>query len=74
MGWVLFRMGDLEGSLKYLQRAFSGRADAEIAAHLGEVLWVSGKRAEAERILGEAAKKHPENETLNNTIHRLNSK
>ena len=71
MGWVLYRMGNLEESLKYLRRAFSGRADPEIAAHLGEVLWVSGKRAEAEKILGDAVQKHPNNETLKNTIQRL---
>jgi len=71
MGWVLYRMGNLEESLKFLRRAFSDRADPEIAAHLGEVLWVSGKRAEAEKILDEAARKHPDNETLNSTIQRL---
>ncbi|OGA26090.1 MAG: hypothetical protein A3I01_19640 [Betaproteobacteria bacterium RIFCSPLOWO2_02_FULL_65_24] len=71
MGWVLYRMGNLEESVKYLQRAFSGRADPEIAAHLAEVLWASGKRAEAEKILGDAVQKHPGNETLNATIQRL---
>jgi len=71
MGWVLYRLGQIEESVKYLKRAFAGRADPEIAAHLGEVLWVSGKREEAEKILGEAANKHPDNETLNNTIRRL---
>jgi Flp pilus assembly protein TadD len=71
MGWVLYRMGNLEESVKYLQRAFSGRADPEIAAHLGEVLWISGKRTEAEKILGDAVQKYPNNEALNNTIQRL---
>jgi tetratricopeptide (TPR) repeat protein len=71
MGWLLYRMGNLDESVKYLQRAFAGRADPEIAAHLAEVLWASGKRAEAEKILGEAAQKHPNNETLNATIKRL---
>ncbi len=71
MGWVLYRMGNLEESLKFLRRAFSDRADPEIAAHLGEVLWVSGQRAEAEKILEEAARKHPDNETLSSTIRRL---
>jgi len=71
MGWVLYRLGNLEEAVKYLQRAFSRRADPEIAAHLGEVLWASGRRAEAEKILGDAVKKYPDNETLNNTIQRL---
>ena len=71
MGWVLFRMGHIEESVKFLQKAFAGRADPEIAAHLAEVLWVSGKRAEAEKILREAAIKDPGNELLNETIRRL---
>ena len=49
MGWVLYRMGQNTEAVQYLRRAFAGRPDAEIAAHLGEVLWVSGARAEAEK-------------------------
>ena len=71
MGWVLFRMGNLKDSLGYLRRAFAGRPDPEIAAHLGEVLWAMGERAEAERVLGEATRESPDNETLVNTIKRL---
>lgn len=71
MGWVLYRMGQLEEALKYLQRAFAGRADPEIAAHLAEVLWVSGKRAEAEKVFVDAAQKYPNNATLNGVIKRL---
>jgi len=71
MGWVLYRMGDLKDSLGYLRRAFAGRPDPEIAAHLGEVLWAMGDRAEAERVWGEATRETPDNETLANTIKRL---
>jgi len=71
MGWVLYRQAEIDESLKFLRRAFAARTDPEIAAHLAEVLWISGKRAEAEKILGEAAQKHPDNETLNQTIQRL---
>src|SRR6266571_1506466 len=71
MGWVLFRMGNLKDSLGYLRRAFAGRPDPEIAAHLGEVLWAMGERAEAERVLGDATRESPDNETLANTIRRL---
>ncbi|MGE5792678.1 MAG: tetratricopeptide repeat protein, partial [Bacteroidota bacterium] len=48
LGWVLYRQGKTEDALKELQRAYAGRPDAEIAAHLGEVLWVLGRRAEAQ--------------------------
>ena len=71
MGWVLFRMGNLRDALGYLRRAFAGRPDPEIAAHLGEVLWALGDREEAERVLGDAARASPDNEALANTIKRL---
>jgi tetratricopeptide (TPR) repeat protein len=71
MGWVLYRMGNLKDALGYLRRAYAGRPDPEIAAHLGEVLWVMGKREEAEHVLDDAARSSPDNETLANTIKRL---
>jgi Flp pilus assembly protein TadD len=72
MGWVLYRQGDLAGAETYLRRAYGDQHDAEIGAHLGEVLWVEGKRDEARRIWNEALKNHPENETLRKTVRRFN--
>jgi len=71
MGWVLYRQGNLKDSLGYLRRAYAGRPDPEIAAHLGEVLWALGERSEAERVWGDATRESPDNETLANTIKRL---
>ena len=71
LGWVLYRLGDLPGAAAQLRRAYLGRPDGEIGAHLGEVLWVMGERAEAERVWQEALKSHPENETLQKTVKRL---
>jgi Flp pilus assembly protein TadD len=71
LGWVLYRMGDLPGAAAQLRRAYLGRPDGEIGAHLGEVLWVMGERVEAERIWQDALKNHPENETLHKTVKRL---
>ena len=71
MGWVTYREGDLKGAESYLRRAYEDQQDAEIAAHLGEVLWVEGKRDEARRIWTEALTKHPENETLRKTVQRF---
>lgn len=71
MGWVLFRMGDNDGALRQLQRAFSIRSDPEIAAHLGEVLWMLGRRDEAKKTWRDAAKAHPGNEALAEVIKRL---
>lgn len=73
MGWVRYRMGDLEASLKDLRRAHARQPDAEIAAHLGEVLWVKGERAEAQRIWDEARRKDPDNQTLLEVIARLST-
>ena len=72
MGWVLYRMGNLKESVNYLRRAFAERPDPEIAAHLGEVLWVIGERGEAEKVWRDAVTKSPQNDTLLKTIKRLN--
>jgi tetratricopeptide (TPR) repeat protein len=71
MGWVLYRMGYLKEALGYLERAYSGRPDPEIAAHLGEVLWMLGQRDEAERVLRNAADKTPESDLPADTLKRL---
>jgi Flp pilus assembly protein TadD len=72
MGWVLYRMGDLQGSEKYLAKAYEGsRRDPEVAAHYGEVLWQLGRKKEADAIWNEALGKSPTNETLLKTIQRL---
>ena len=71
MGWVLYREGDMHGAINLLRRAYEARPDAEIAAHLGEVLWVSGQRDEARRVWGGALKDHPENEALKKTVERF---
>ncbi len=72
MGWVLYRMGDLKGAAAQLRRAWNGRPDGEIGAHLGEVLWALGERDEARRIWQEALKASPDNESLQKTIKRFN--
>src|SRR5260221_206432 len=71
LGWVQYRQGDLKGAAETLRRAWGGRPDAEIGAHLGEVLWVLGDRGEANRIWQESLKSAPDNETLLKTIKRL---
>ncbi len=71
MGWVLYRQGEHEEALKYLQRAYAMRKDPEIAAHLGEVLWTSGRRDEARAIWAEASAADPANEALRKVMQRL---
>lgn len=71
LGWVYFRMGKIQEGLNYLNLAFSSRPDPEIAAHLGEVLWVQGERENAEKIWRSALEIDPDNETLLDTMKRL---
>ena len=71
MGWLRYRMGDLDASLESLRRAFAKQPDADIAAHLGEVLWVKGDRDEARRIWDQGRKKDAGNKTLLEAIKRL---
>jgi tetratricopeptide (TPR) repeat protein len=71
MGWVLYRLGDLPRAIELLKRAYEMRPDAEIAAHLGEVLWAANQRPEAERVWREGLAKAPEDETLKSTMKRL---
>ena len=71
MGWVLFRLGRNAEALEHLRRAYSLRPDAEIAAHLGEVLWATGQQDEARKIWLQALKEHEKNEALQSTVKRL---
>ncbi|MET0232637.1 MAG: tetratricopeptide repeat protein, partial [Rhodanobacteraceae bacterium] len=71
LGWIRYRMGDLDASLKELRRAYAKQADPEIAAHLGEVLWVSGDRDEARRVWEQGRRKDAKNKALLETIRRL---
>jgi tetratricopeptide (TPR) repeat protein len=71
LGWVLYRQGKTEEALKQLQRAYAGRQDPEIAAHLGEVLWVLGRRADAQKVWDAALSKTPSNDVLMRTVQRL---
>jgi tetratricopeptide (TPR) repeat protein len=71
MGWVQYRMGNHAVALDYLRRAHASLKDAEVAAHLGEVLWMTGEREEAQRIWQEAEKKDPDDAVLRATIQRF---
>jgi tetratricopeptide (TPR) repeat protein len=70
-GWVQFRKGDHPGALETLQKAYATRPDPEIAAHLGEVLWMAGRRDEAQKTWAEAARVNPGNDLLTATIKRF---
>ena len=44
MGWVQYRMGNLDAAETQLRKAYALRSDPEIAVHLGEVLWKQGQQ------------------------------
>ncbi len=71
MGWVEFRSGNLDAAVKLLQTAYRIRRDAEIAAHLGEVLWLQGKKQQAIAIWRDGLRLAPDNNALLETLKRL---
>lgn len=72
MGWVEFRMGNLEQAEQLLRRAHALRSDPEIALHLGEVLWQRGDQADAMKLWREAQAKDPDSAALKDMLARLN--
>ncbi len=70
-GWVLFRLGKTRAALEQLQHAFALQQDADIASHLGQVLWVLGRRDEAHRYFEEAKRLDPESRALQRALHEI---
>ena len=71
VGWGYYRSGKLDESVKMLRRAFAGNANPEIAAHLGEVLWVRGDKEEAKKIWQDSLKENSGNEELQAVIKKF---
>ncbi len=71
MGWLQFKMGNVPSSIDYLKRAYAGRRDPEIAAHLAEVLWVQGKHEDAKKLLQSSLKENPGNEVLIKSLKKF---
>jgi tetratricopeptide (TPR) repeat protein len=74
VGWYLYRIGDFQAAIEYLERSYRQLPAADVAAHLGEVFWVTGRRDEARRVWKEAYDKDPGNETLAKTLQRFGVK
>lgn len=71
LGWVYYRLGDLQSAERLLREAFNAFPDAEVAAHFGEVLWQLGKRKQAQQVWNKALKSQPNNAVLLETMQRL---
>ena len=71
VGWVNFRMGKNALALAQLQEAFNMKPEADIAAHIGEVLWIMNRPIEAEDIWRQGQKLDANNPILKETLQRL---
>jgi tetratricopeptide (TPR) repeat protein len=71
MGWIAFRQGRLKEAEDYLRQSFAKFQDGEIAAHLGEVLWAQGRKAEAREMWQTQLKAQPDSEILKKTLKRF---
>ncbi|MCL1961948.1 MAG: tetratricopeptide repeat protein [Desulfovibrionaceae bacterium] len=71
LAWVEFRLGHLDEARRILEAAYKNRPDPEIAAHLGEVLWTLGEQDAARAIWRDGQRLDPGNETLLQTLKRL---
>ncbi|WP_137888818.1 tetratricopeptide repeat protein [Pseudomonas sp. 2FE] len=71
LGWANFRLGNLDEAERLLRQALERYPDAEVAAHLGEVLWANGKQREARQVWASALKEQPDNSILRGTLLRL---
>ncbi|MDW7747072.1 tetratricopeptide repeat protein [Halomonas sp.] len=70
LGWVLYRQGDTEGALPWLERAWAAMPDQEIAAHLIEVLWALGEEQRASELLDEARQRFEERPLVDELLQR----
>ncbi|MGV2291120.1 tetratricopeptide repeat protein [Trinickia sp. YCB016] len=71
LGWVKYRLGDTSDAAKLLRKAYTLQPNAEIGAHLGEVLWKSGEQDQARAAWRDAQKLEPDNDTLVKTLKRF---
>ncbi|QLF92592.1 tetratricopeptide repeat protein [Pseudomonas sp. ABC1] len=74
LGWVYFKLGNLDKAESHLRRAYARFRDHEVAAHLGEVLWAQGKHKEARKIWSTALSEQPDSPILKETLRRLTGK
>jgi len=71
LGWLRYRQGELAEAEELLRRALALYPDGEIAAHLGEVLWMRGDRDAARAVWDEALVESPEHEVLQRVMKKF---
>ena len=73
MGWVQYRLGNYVEAIARLREAMKAFPDHEVAAHLGEVLWVTGAKEEAHEVWNKGLELTPDSDIISETIERLNA-
>ena len=71
MGWVCYRLGRIQESIRYLEEAYHQGQDGEIAAHLIEVLWMDGRHLEARDLWERSVQRHPNDRRVHNLLQKL---
>jgi tetratricopeptide (TPR) repeat protein len=71
MGWVQYKLGMFREARDNLDRAYKLFPDAEVAAHLGEVLWMLGEKSAATKLWRGALATQPDNQYIRSTMQRL---
>ncbi|MFA5665071.1 tetratricopeptide repeat protein [Castellaniella sp.] len=71
VGWYLYRIEDYQGALEYLHRSYAQMPAADVAAHLGEVLWLLGRQDEARDVWSGALRREPDSPAILDTLKRL---
>jgi tetratricopeptide (TPR) repeat protein len=71
MGWVLFRLGDYESALGYLERAYRLMDNSEVLAHLVDVYFALGQQDTARELLQGGLAELPDDPFLNEVSQRL---
>ena len=70
MGWVSYKLKDFATAIEFLKKAYAASPEAEVAAHLGEVLWESGEQDKARAVLLRSYAEDSDNPILNEVIER----
>ncbi|CAA0095741.1 Beta-barrel assembly-enhancing protease [Zhongshania aliphaticivorans] len=70
-GWIMLLKGNISEAVSLLEKAFKQTQDHEIAAHLGEALWLSGDQARAKLVWQEGLKDTPNSPIIMDTLRKL---
>ena len=71
MGWVQYKLGNLDSAIEFLKIALERRNDPAMAAHLGEVYWIKGEKRRARKIWNNAIKLSPDSKILTDTMEKF---